>query len=112
MSDHDRRAPIGPLTIKLHPADNVVVARADLLPGTGLPGTNVVCRTHIPAGHKVAVAPVATDQAVRNFDRDYAFGANAKPTAYLPEAERATFQGIKRADGRVATRNYIGVLTT
>jgi len=139
MSDHDRRAPIGPLTIKLHPADNVVVARADLLPGTGLPGSNVVCRAHIPAGHKVAVAPVAADEpvrkydqiigfatspiepgdhvhvhncAVRSFDRDYAFGTDVKPTAFVPEAQRATFEGIERADGRVATRNYLGILTT
>ena len=26
----------------------------------------------------------------------------------VPEAERATFQGIKRPDGKVATRNWIG----
>jgi altronate hydrolase len=130
-------APSGPLTIRLHEADNVVVARADLLPGTGLPGTNVVCRDHVPAGHKVAVAPVAADEpvrkynqiigfatqaiepgahvhvhncAVRNFDRDYAFGVDAKPIAAVPQP--ATFQGIRRADGRVATRNYIGILTT
>jgi len=129
----------GPLTIRLHDADNVVVARADLLPGTGLPGTNVVCRSHVPAGHKVAVAPVAADQpvrkynqiigfatatiepgdhvhvhncAVRSFDRDYAFGIDARATAFVPAAERATFEGIRRADGRVATRNYIGILTT
>ena len=30
----------------------------------------------------------------------------------LPEAEAATFQGIQRADGSIATRNFIGVLTT
>ena len=29
-----------------------------------------------------------------------------------PIAEPATFEGIVRADGRVATRNYLGVLTT
>jgi altronate hydrolase len=33
-----------------------------------------------------------------------------RPTAY--EAHPATFEGIVRADGRVATRNYIGVLTS
>ena len=32
------------------------------------------------------------------------------PTAYVDQP--ATFQGIVRADGRVATRNYIGVLTS
>ena len=31
---------------------------------------------------------------------------------YRPEPERATYQGIVRDDGRTATRNYIGVLTS
>ena len=48
----------------------------------------------------------------REFDRDYAFGADFRPIDFLPEAQRATFQGIVRADGRVATRNYIGILST
>ena len=30
----------------------------------------------------------------------------------LPPEDRATFSGIRRADGRVATRNYIGVFIT
>ncbi|WP_448206980.1 UxaA family hydrolase [Azospirillum sp. sgz302134] len=128
------------LTIRLHPADNVVVAGVDLLPGTTLPGTEVATRITIPSGHKVAVQPIAVGEPVRkynqvigfatapiepgdhvhvhnigmadSFERDYAFGADAHPTDLLPEAERATFQGIVRADGRVATRNYIGVLTS
>ena len=45
-----------------------------------------------------------------NFARDYAVGQGVTPTAYV--AEPATFQGIVRPDGRVATRNYIGVLTS
>ena len=40
-----------------------------------------------------------------SFERDYAFCKNAKPTAYEPEPR--TFMGIKRADGRIVTRNYI-----
>ena len=48
------------------------------------------------------------------FDRDYAFGADAKPTQYV--APPAHVQGIVRKDGpnagRVATRNYIGILST
>ena len=128
------------LTIRLHPADNVVVAGVDLLPDTVLPGIGVAARATVPAGHKVAVQPIAVGEPVRKynqiigfatapiepgdhvhvhnlgmgdgFERDYAFGADANPTAFVPEAERATFQGIVRADGRVATRNYIGVLTT
>jgi altronate hydrolase len=44
------------------------------------------------------------------FERDYAFGVDAKPTRYVDPP--ATFMGIVRADGRVATRNYIGLLST
>jgi len=35
-----------------------------------------------------------------------------EPVRPLPAAEQATFEGIVRPDGRVATRNYVGVLTT
>ena len=35
-----------------------------------------------------------------------------KPTAYFPDAERATFQGFQRDNGKVGTRNYIGVLSS
>src|SRR6185312_3392951 len=50
--------------------------------------------------------------AMGNFARDYAFCADARPLSPLPEAERATFQGIIRPDGRVATRNFLGILTS
>ncbi|MBV9861211.1 MAG: altronate dehydratase [Alphaproteobacteria bacterium] len=126
-----------PLAIRLNPTDNVVVARLDLLPGSEVEGVSV--RTAIPAGHKLAIAAIALGEPVRkygqilgfattaieagehvhthnlgmgDFDRDYAFGVDAHPTDYVPKAERATFEGILRADGRVATRNYLGVLTT
>jgi altronate hydrolase len=44
-----------------------------------------------------------------HFERDYAYGADVKPP---PARREATFMGIRRSDGRVATRNYIGVLTS
>ncbi|MBX6322939.1 MAG: altronate dehydratase [Rhodospirillaceae bacterium] len=127
------------LAIRLNPADNVVIARTDLLPGTRLPEEGVSAATHIPTGHKIATAPIPKDAPVRrynqiigfatrdiaagehvhthncevrSFARDYAFGVDAKPTDYVPEDERATFEGIVRPDGRVATRNYIGILTS
>jgi len=128
-----------PLTIRLSPRDNVVVARTDLLPNTGLAQESITSRTHVPAGHKVATAPIAAGAPVRkydqiigfatldiapgdhvhthnlamgNFARDYAFCAEARDAEMVPEAERATFHGIVRADGRVATRNYLGILTS
>ena len=48
--------------------------------------------------------------AMGDFARDYAFGADAH--AVEPAGDVATFEGIVRADGRVATRNYLGILTT
>ena len=124
--------------IRLHAADDVLIARAQLVGGTTV--ESVTVRGLIPAGHKVATRAIATGEAVRrynqiigfaskpiaagehvhthnldmgpdkgNFTRDYAFGADVKPE---PARLSASFMGIKRPDGRVATRNYIGVLTS
>jgi altronate hydrolase len=49
---------------------------------------------------------------VGDFRREYAFGEDARPTLYVAEEERATFDGILRDDGGVGTRNYIGVLAS
>jgi altronate hydrolase len=127
------------LAIRLNPADNVIVARVDLLPGTELPGEGVAAKMHVPPGHKIATKPIARGAQVRKYDqiigfatsdiapgehvhthncamgdfsRDYAFCADYRPTDFVPEAERATFEGIVREDGRVATRNYIGILSS
>jgi altronate hydrolase len=125
------------LAVRLSPADNVVIAQCPLVPGTQLPGEAAVVRAPIPSGHKVATHAIARDQAVRrygqiigfatadiapgehvhshnlalkDFARAYEFATLATPT--VPLAPGATFEGIVRADGRVATRNYIGVLTS
>ncbi|MCX7961648.1 MAG: altronate dehydratase family protein [Burkholderiales bacterium] len=126
------------LTIRLDPADDVVIARVELPEGTLLAaegGVRILGR--VPAGHKVAVRDLRAGSPVRRysqiigfatrdiragehvhvhnlgmgeFERDYAFCADVRPTDYV--APPATFQGIVRADGRVATRNYIGILTS
>src|SRR5262249_15871547 len=108
--------PMPSLAIRLNPTDNVVVARADLLPGTNIDEFGVTSRTRVPIGHKVAIAPVAQGEPVRrygqiigfatvaiepgqhvhtqniamgDFARDYAFCADFKPTDYVPEGKRA-----------------------
>src|SRR5436305_2290175 len=125
------------LTIRLHPADDVVIARVELPAGTMVPKENIRVGARVPPGHKVAVRDVAKgapvhrynqiigfatlaikagdhvhvhNVAMGDFQRDYAFCSLAKNTDYVREP--ATFLGIKRADGRVATRNYIGILTS
>ncbi|MFY8104028.1 MAG: UxaA family hydrolase [Ramlibacter sp.] len=120
--------------IRLHPQDDVLIARSQLVGGT--PAESVVVKGLVPPGHKVATRDIPAGEPVRrynqiigfasrsiaagehvhthnlvmgDFERDYAFGADVKPT---PVRLQATFQGIKRPDGRVATRNYIGILSS
>lgn len=123
--------------IRIHADDDVVIARTQLVGGTRLEGENVTVTGLVPPGHKVAVRAIARGQPVRrygqvighatadiapgqhvhvhnlafaDFARAHEPGAAAVPTAYVDTP--ATFDGIVRADGRVATRNYIGVLTS
>ena len=123
--------------IRIHPADDVVIARRQLLSGTVLPTEGVTVSGLVPPGHKVAVRAIAPGAPVRrynqvigvarqpiaagqhvhshnlefsDFERDYAVGADAHPTDFV--VPPATFDGIVRADGRIATRNYVGVLTS
>src|SRR6186997_1193845 len=126
------------ITIRLNPADDVVIARVNIPGGTTLPKeANVRLAVTVPAGHKIAVREIKQGAPVRrynqiigfatrdiqagehvhlhnlamgDFERDYAFCSLKRETDFF--AEKATFQGIVRADGRVATRNYIGILTS
>lgn len=125
--------------LRLHPSDNVVVAITDLPTGSEVePG--IVAAVRVPRGHKVAVQPIADGAPIRKFgqiigfakgdiqpgewvheknvelkefDRDYAFAEEAHPKEQLrPDEKPATFMGFRRPDGRVGTRNYIGVLSS
>jgi arabinonate dehydratase len=126
-----------PTILRLHSQDNVAVALRDLEAGDDADGVKLL--DAIPAGHKLALGPIEDRQPVRKFGQIIGFaegairrgahvhvhnckfgefgretevGRDYRPTAFVPEAEQATFQGIVRADGRVATRNYLGVMTT
>ncbi|WP_196260749.1 UxaA family hydrolase [Pelagibacterium limicola] len=46
------------------------------------------------------------------FERAYEFGAGISPVDFVPQSDRATFEGFRRANGKVGTRNYIGILTS
>jgi altronate hydrolase len=123
--------------LRLASDDNVVLALREVDAGGPLGTTGVVARDVIPAGHKAAIVAIPAGEpirkygqiigfasvriepgdhvhlhnvAVRAFERDAAAGIDATPTAFI--VPPATFQGIVRADGRVATRNYLGVVTT
>lgn len=125
--------------LMLGSSDDVAVALQPIPAGQFQANLHLTTRAAIPAGHKVALRAIAPGQAVHkfnqiigfatepiapgdhvhthnlvagSFDRDYAIGSEARPVTLLDPTEVATFQGIVRPDGRVATRNYVGVLTT
>ncbi len=138
MLDLNAKRVVGP-AVRLHPNDNVVVARMPIEAGTALPSEGVTALRRVPAGHKLATRAIPAGHPVRKYDvvigfagedipaggyvhthncvmgelqRDYAFGADYRAVEMVPEAERASFQGIVRPDGRVGTRNYLVVAAT
>lgn len=116
--------------------DNVAVAVKMIREGAAVAGA-VTARQNVPHGHKVALRDIPAGAEVRKYgqvigyakepipagtwihdhnagmgetDLDYAVGADVRP---LPAPETpATFRGYRRANGKVGTRNYIGVLTS
>lgn len=131
----------GALALRLNAADNVAVVTSAAVAGDRLPISDALyvdVRQPIEAGHKVALRDLRAGEPVRKFGeaigyamvpiregehvhthnleyrreaRSYVIGGRS---LILPVGQFAphTFDGIRRADGRVATRNYIGILTT
>jgi len=125
------------LSIRMHDSDNTVVAAVRLDPGSPIGEGEIHACAPIPRGHKVATQAIQAGQAIRrygqiigfascdispgehvhthncvlhDFDRDHAPGVDARPTRYA--SHPATFNGYVRADGRVGTRNYIGIIAS
>ena len=118
------------LTIRLSPADNVVVARAALRAETRIEEEDLTTVEAIDPGHKVATQPIKKGDTVRkydqiigiaksdirpgqhvhthnlrmdDFDRDYKFSESVRELDFVKPDIAATFQGIVRSDGRVGT---------
>ncbi|ACZ31548.1 Galactarate dehydratase [Xylanimonas cellulosilytica DSM 15894] len=128
------------MLLLLHPDDDVAVATRDLAAGETLDaGARTITTTGpVPRGHKVAVAdlppgapvhkygqvigvataPLAAGEHVHAHNlgfeaghRDHQLGGTHTELA-VPAGPRPTFQGYRRADGRVGTRNYVAILTS
>ncbi len=135
MSERRNQPPV----LRLDPSDPLVIATRDLAPGEAVGLGEVTPVEPIARGHKMAVAAIAPGAPVRKLGQiignatrpiapgqhvhvhnvefrtsaaDHGIGAHRSNLPVLPETRAATFEGIVRADGSVATRNYIGVLTT
>jgi len=126
-----------PRVLRLHADDNLLVSIDPILPGAVAEGVTAVSR--VPKGHKMATRAIPTGEPVKKFGqiigfatadirpgehihthncgvhdfaRDYRFAEAAEPERVLPLEKRRTFEGYRRANGKVGTRNYIGILTS
>ncbi len=126
-----------PAAVRLDPRDNVATAIRALSPGEAALGVPVT--EPIPRGHKIALTPIVAGEEVRKYAQgigaassdiapgqhihthnlafhasrqDHRFCTATTDTDFFPEADRASFMGYHRPDGRVGTRNYIAVITS
>jgi altronate hydrolase len=127
--------------ILLNPADDVMIAKANIPAGTIIEdnGTRVEVCQDIRAGHKIARRPAGPGAPVRRYGQiigfatqdiavgdhvhvhnlavgelrqTYEVGVDVKPVDYYPPEKMRSFDGFKRADGKVGTRNYVAVIST
>jgi altronate hydrolase len=129
-------APEAPALLRLHGTDGVAVALRALAAGEIVGGLTIL--EPIPAGHKVALAGLDQGATVRKYGfaigratRAVAAGAHVHShnletllcgveaylyapaaAAALPHDAATRFQGYRRPDGRVGTRNEIWILPT
>jgi altronate hydrolase len=127
--------------LRLHADDNIAIAKCTIRAGTVVEieaGTSpLTVGETVEIGHKVARLPIPQGAPVRKYGQiigfassdiwpgqwvhthnvepgtlslDYAFASDVPPEP-KPIAGR-TFLGYRRPDGRAATRNYIGIVST
>ncbi len=124
-------------TLKLSALDNVVVALSKTPAGSLVDGLTV--QNDIPSGHKISTRPISAGEPIlkygqiigyattdiepgthihthnlefRNTSQNYEFSTHLTHLDPVPEEDRRSFMGYRRENGKVGTRNYIGVLTS
>src|SRR4029078_13166707 len=123
--------------IVVDPKDNVAVVKKETTAGLELllpTGRSIEIRGVIPPGHRFATKDIGAGELVLQFGqpigtslgiqqgerithdnmsdevpvvRDLPDNLHTPAPDYFPAAERATFMGFRRPDGRVGTRNYV-----
>ncbi len=129
-----------PLSITMHPADNVAIVANDggLPAGAVLPG-GLVLLDRVPQAHKVALADIPEGGAVRRYNVVIGYALRTIPAGSwvherllrMPDARALdglpiatirpapqeplagyTFEGYRNADGSVGTRNILAITQT
>lgn len=126
-----------PRLLTLSPQDNVAIALDDLAAGDVVGQDSLTLVQSVARGHKVAIAPIAAGRNVLRYGQiigqatadiaagehvhvhNLGMGEHAQDYAHASEAteldaatDARSFDGYHRADGRVGTRNYLGILTS
>src|SRR5450631_510922 len=132
--------PLAECAILLRPGDDVAVTTRELSAGVRLltAERELVLAGDVPRGHKLALRALTAGSAVHKYgqsigratadiaagahvhthnlgmdDTDRASGFGTALTKQpAPSEPSRTFQGYHRANGRVGTRNFVGVLTS
>lgn len=123
--------------IHLNPRDNVGVASNAVPKGIPIDQNGTLAKENIDAGHKVALTMINKGDAVYKYGQLIGLAArDVQPGEHVhthnltmieldsslkdfqphpktaTQSSSRTFQGFKRADGSVGTRNFIGILST
>ena len=125
--------------LQLKPGDEVAVALRDVAAGESLAPFPGVAAQAIPFGHKVALVPLEDGQVIRRLGQPigvargaiaagahvhlhnmgfeasmagHAIGTRLSNAPLRAAGEIPTFEGDRNADGKVGTRNYVGVLSS
>lgn len=123
--------------IRLDPQDNVVTVTKPIELGVAVDG--VTANQMIPRGHKVATSEILSGDVIRKYAQiigyasqdihsgdhvhthnvefrntrnEYEYSTNLRPAKMMAENDRDSFMGYRRENGKVGTRNYIGILTS
>ena len=132
--------PTKPLTIKVHPADNVaIVVNSGGLPAGTVFDDGLTLIEHVPQGHKVALVDLALDAPILRYGETIGYAVKAIPRGswieeslvrlpeappldslplatqvppLLPPREGYTFEGYRNADGSVGTKNLLAITQT
>lgn len=125
--------------ILLNPRDNVAIARVPLAKGQAIAigGREMQAAAEIPAGHKVAIAPIGAGEVVRRyaevigraktaiapgghvhthnlafeeFAMEYEFPAG-EPAGPALAKTTPSVNAYLRSDGRMGTRNYVAIVS-
>src|SRR5438876_3679751 len=128
------------VAIVLNPADDVAIAKKEIPAGTVLEdaGGRIEVRQDIRPGHKVARQARGTGEEVRRYGQvigfatvdiavgdhvhtqnlamgdlhqEYEIGTDVRPVDFYPGDKMRYFDGYRREDGRVGTRNYVAIIS-